>query len=55
MSEYLYEMMMSVEDNLTDEERFYVMARTRCSANRKKNYQKELENNGKESNYDFYC
>ena len=25
MSEYLYELMMSVEDNLTDEERFFLM------------------------------
>ena len=55
MSEYLYEMMLSVGDNATDEEIMYLMATRRVAINRKKNYQKELNDYGEESINNIYC
>ena len=46
MNEYLYEM----TKDLSDEEFMLVIKN-----NRRKNYQKENEYHGEESNYDFYC
>lgn len=55
MNEYLMEMMLSQEDNLSDEEIMIEGCRKTLHANRKKRLQKELLNNGKESNYNLYC
>ena len=48
MNEYLMEMTM----DLSDEEFMLVVRNNR---RRRKNYQKENEFYGEESNYDFYC
>lgn len=55
MNEYLMEMMLSTEDNLSDEEIMIVNSYQKVRINRKKNKQKENYNYGKESNYNFYC
>ena len=55
MNEYLYEMMLSQEDNLSDEEIMIVVSNRKLHTNRKKNKQKENDIYGKESNYNFYC
>lgn len=57
MNEYLIEMMLSQEDatkRLSDEEIIIMNSYQKVRINRKKR-QKELLNNGKESNYNFYC
>lgn len=51
MSEYQLEMMM----DLSDEEFMLVNSYQKVRINRRKNYQKENEYHGEESNYDFYC
>ena len=55
MNEYLYEMMLSQEDNLSDEELMIEVSNFKLCTNRKKNKQKENNNYGKESNYNLYC
>ena len=55
MNEYLLEMELSTEDNLSDEEIMIVNSYQKVRINRKKNKQKENNNYGKESNYNFYC
>lgn len=55
MNEYLMEMMLSTEDNLSDEEIMIVNSYQKVRINRKKNKQKENDIYGKESDYDFYC
>ena len=55
MNEYLMEMELSQEDNLSDEEIMIVNSYQKVRINRKKNKQKENNNYGKESNYNFYC
>ena len=55
MNEYLMEMELSTEDNLSDEEIMIVNSYQKVRINRKKNKQKENNNYGKESNYNFYC
>ena len=55
MNEYLMEMELSQEDNLSDEEIMIVNSYQKVHINRKKNKQKENNNYGKESNYNFYC
>ena len=68
MNEYLYEMELSTEDNLSDEENRFspngetlndeeimiVVSNRKVHTNRKKN-KKENNNYGKESNYNLYC
>ena len=54
MNEYLIEMELSTEDNLSDEEIMIVVSNRKLHTNRKKN-KKENNNYGKESNYNFYC
>ena len=54
MNEYLMEMELSTEDNLSDEEIMIVVSNTKLHTNRKKN-KKENDIYGKESNYNFYC
>ena len=54
MNEYLMEMELSTEDNLSDEEIMIVVSNRKLHTNRKKR-QKENYNYGKESNYNFYC
>ena len=54
MNEYLMEMELSTEDNLSDEEIIIMNSYQKVRINRKKR-QKELLNNGKESNYNLYC
>ena len=54
MNEYLMEMELSQEDNLSDEEIMIVVSNRKLHTNRKKN-KKENNNYGKESNYNFYC
>ena len=51
MNEYLYEMTM----DLSDEEFMWVVANNRLHINRRKNYQKENEFYGEESDYNLYC
>lgn len=51
MNEYLYEM----TKDLSDEEFMWVVHNNKLHTNRRKNYQKENEYHGEESNYDFYC
>ena len=51
MNEYLYEMTM----DLSDEEFMLVVHNNKLHTNRRKNYQKENEFYGEESNYDIYC
>ena len=53
MNEYLIEMELSTEDNLSDEEIMIVVSNRKVHNNRKKN-KKENYNYGKESNYNFY-
>ena len=58
MNEYLIEMELSTEDatkRLSDEEIMIVNSYQKVRINRKKNKQKENNNYGKESNYNFYC
>lgn len=56
MNEYLYE--ISCDDfctgDLSDEEIIYVTANEKLHTNRKKRFQKEILEHGKESDYDFY-
>ena len=54
MNEYLMEMELSTEDNLSDEEIMIVVSNTKLHTNRKKN-KKENDIYGKESNYNLYC
>lgn len=54
MNEYLLEMELSQEDNLSDEEIMIVVSNRKLHTNRKKN-KKENYNYGKESNYNLYC
>ena len=54
MNEYLYEMELSTEDNLSDEEIMIVNSYRKVRINRKKN-KKENDIYGKESNYNLYC
>ena len=55
MNEYLMEMELSTEDNLSDEEIMIVNSYRKVRINRKKNKQKENDIYGKESNYNLYC
>lgn len=55
MNEYLLEMELSTEDNLSDEEIMIVVSNRKLHTNRKKNKQKENYIYGKESNYNLYC
>lgn len=55
MNEYLMEMELSQEDDLSDEEIMIVVSNKKVHTNRKKNKQKENYNYGKESNYNLYC
>lgn len=55
MNEYLMEMMLSQEDNLSDEEIMIEVCCKTLHTNRKKNKQKENNIYGKESNYNLYC
>ena len=55
MNEYLIEMELSTEDNLSDEEIMIVVSNRKLHTNRKKNKQKENYIYGKESNYNLYC
>ena len=56
MNEYLYE--ISCDDfctsDLSDEEIMCVIANEKMHTNRKKRFQKEVLEHGKESDYDFY-
>ena len=54
MKEYIMEMELSTEDNLSDEEIMIVVSNTKLHTNRKKN-KKENDIYGKESNYNLYC
>lgn len=54
MNEYLMEMMLSTEDNLSDEEIMIEVSNRKLHTNRKKN-KKENYIYGKESNYNLYC
>lgn len=54
MNEYLIEMMLSQEDNLSDEEIMIVVSNRKLHTNRNKN-KKENYIYGKESNYNLYC
>ena len=55
MNEYLMEMELSTEDNLSDEEIMIEVSNRKLHTNRKKNKQKENDIYGKESNYNLYC
>ena len=55
MNEYLLEMELSYEDNLSDEEIMIVNSYREVRVNRKKNKQKENNDYEKESNYNLYC
>ena len=55
MNEYLMEMMLSQEDNLSDEDIMIVVSNRKLHTNRKKRLQKENNIYGKESNYNLYC
>lgn len=58
MNEYLYEVAVPsnlTEVHLTDEEMIYVIANEKLHSNRRKRFQKEKMEYGKESDYDFYC
>lgn len=55
MNEYLMEMELSTEDNLSDEEIMMINSYQKVRINRKKNKQKENYIYGKESNYNLYC
>ena len=54
MNEYLYEMMLPTQDNLSDEEIMIEVSNRKLHTNRKKN-KKENDIYGKESNYNLYC
>ena len=57
MNEYLYEIAFEeiCESDISDEEIMIVVSNRKLHTNRKKNKQKENNNYGKESNYNFYC
>ena len=55
MNEYLMEMMLSPNDNLSDEKIMMEVSNRKLHANKKKKLQKEKYRYGKESNYNFYC
>ena len=55
MNEYLIEMELSTEDNLSDEEIMIEVSNRKLHTNRKKRLQKENYIYGKESNYNLYC
>lgn len=55
MNEYLLEMQLSTEDNLSDEELMIMNSYHKVRTNRKKKIQKENITNGKEHNYYLYC
>ena len=55
MNEYLLEMQLSTEDNLSDEELMIMNSYQKVRTNRKKKIQKEDITNGKEHNYYLYC
>ena len=55
MNEYLMEMELSQEDNLSDEEIMIEVSNRKLHTNRKKRLQKENYIYGKESNYNLYC
>lgn len=55
MNEYLLEMQLSTEDNLSDEEIMIMNLYKKVRTNRKKKIQKENITNGKEHNYYLYC
>lgn len=55
MNEYLLEMQLSTEDNLSDEELMIMNSYQKVRINRKKKIQKENITNGKEHNYYLYC
>lgn len=55
MNEYLLEMQLSTEDNLSDEELMIINSYQKVRTNRKKKIQKENITNGKEHNYYLYC
>lgn len=57
MNEYLYETLSDefFKKCLSDEEMIYVTADEKLHTNRKKRFQKEILEHGKESDYDFYC
>ena len=54
MNEYLIEMELSTQDNLSDEEIMIEVSNRKLHTNRKKN-KKENDIYGKESNYNLYC
>lgn len=51
MNEYLYEM----TKDLSDEEFMWVVYNKKLNTNRRKNYQKENEFYGEESDYNLHC
>ena len=57
MNEYLMEIAFEeiCESDISDEEIMIVNSYQKVRINRKKNKQKENNNYGKESNYNFYC
>ena len=55
MNDYLMEMELSTEDNLSDEEIMIEVSNCKIHTNRKKRLQKENNIYGKESNYNLYC
>jgi hypothetical protein len=55
MNEYLLEMQLYTEDNLSDEELMIMNSYQKVRTNRKKKIQKENITNGKEHNYYLYC
>ena len=55
MNEYLLEMQLSTEDNLSDGELMIMNSYQKVRTNRKKKIQKENITNGKEHNYYLYC
>ena len=55
MNEYLLEMQLYTEDNLSDEELMIMNSYQKLRTNRKKKIQKENITNGKEHNYYLYC
>ena len=54
MNEYLMEMELSQEDNLSDEEIMIEVSNRKLHTKKKKN-KKENDIYGKESNYNLYC
>lgn len=49
------ELLLQMEKELSDEEIMYVTANEKLHTNKKKRFQKEIFEHGKESDYDFYC